>query len=112
MKGRWLLAIQPRLDDVPTLEQFRIWHSALHHQFCCDPLDPFEAMIVDLSKSEVSGQRRLRPLSAKQLPILEKKELDDRFDLVATCFRRSIELAPHLAVKPRRARDTGQGELF
>ena len=112
MKGKWLLAIQPRLDDVPTLEQFRIWHSALHYEFCCDPLDPFEALIVDLSRNQVSGQRRLRQLSTEQLPLLEKKELDDRFDLVATCFKRSIELVPQLSIKPRRATDTGQGELF
>jgi hypothetical protein len=112
MKGKWLLAIQPRLDDVPTLEQFRIWHSALHYQFCCDPLDPLDALIVDLSRNEVSGQRRLRRLSAEQLPILEKKELDDRFDLVASCFKRSIELVPELSIRRRRERDTGQGELF
>jgi Protein of unknown function (DUF2442) len=37
--------------------------------------------------------RRLRELSIEQLPILQKKELDDRFDLIASCFKRSIDLS-------------------
>src|ERR1700733_4495017 len=47
-KAKCLLALQPRLDSQPDYEQFRIWRSALHYEFCCDPLEPLEAIIIDL----------------------------------------------------------------
>jgi hypothetical protein len=110
-KKKCLLAIQPRLDDAPNYEQFRIWISALHYEFCCDPLDPLEALIVDLSRDELTNRRRLRELNPQNLPLLDKVELDKRLDSVATCYLRAIELIPEIARQPK-PKVPGQTEMF
>jgi hypothetical protein len=107
-----LVALQPRLDEQPNHEQFRIWHSALHYEFCCDPLEPLEALIVDLSRDEITGKRRLRELDLSKLALLDKTELDRRLDLVATCYLKAIELVPVLPVRQPKPKSTGQTELF
>jgi hypothetical protein len=110
-KKKCLLALQPRLDYSPSHEQFRIWHSALHYEFCCDPLEPLEAVIVDLSRNDETGKRRLRELGPSVLALLSKTELDQRLDLVARCYRKALEVVPDLPVR-RPKPTTGQSELF
>jgi hypothetical protein len=111
LKRRSLLALQPRLDDVPSFEQFRIWHSAIHYEFCTDPSEPLEAMIVDLSKNQVSGKRELHELTERKLPILERAELSARLTLVGSCYKRAIETVPHLPEKTPHKRSREQKEL-
>jgi hypothetical protein len=111
-KTKSLLALQPRQDNQPNYEQFRIWRSALHYEFCCDPLEPLEAIIIDLSRDFDSGKRILRELGSTVLPLLDKSELDRRLDLIATCYRRAIEVVPELPTRAPKPKPTGQGELF
>lgn len=108
---RWAIAVQPRLDDAPTLEQSRIWLSALHYEFCCDPLQPLEAMIIDLSREEFSGKRCLKELTAKNCPLLDKSELDARLDLVASCWKQAIETTP-IRARPRKGKDPNQKSML
>jgi len=112
-KGRKVaIALQPRLDYAPNDEQNRIWFSAVHYEFCCDPLDPLETMIVDLSKDATSGKRRLLELTSPKIAILPKKEFDERLDLIATCYEKAIDLVPELPAKPPKPKDPNQTELF
>ena len=111
-RRKCLLTLQPRLDDGPNHEQFRIWLSALHYEFCCDPLESLEAVIIDLSRDERTDKRRLRELTPLTLPLLEKSELDKRLDLVATCYLRAIELVPELPMRRPKPKATGQTEMF
>jgi hypothetical protein len=74
-------------------------------------MEPLDAMIVDLSKNQVSGKRELRELNARKLPLLEKSELDDRLTLVGTCYEKAIELVPHLPERAPNRRDRAQTEM-
>jgi hypothetical protein len=112
LKRKCLLVLQPRLDVFPDYEQFRIWLSAIHYEFCCDPLEPLEALIVDLSRDERTGKRRLRELDPSKMPLLDKAELDQRLDLVTNCYLKAIELVPVLPAHRQKTRDTGQTDLF
>jgi hypothetical protein len=96
---------------VPGFEQFRIWHSAIHYEFCTDPSEPLDAMIVDLSKNQVSGKRELRELTEKKLPLLERAELNARLRLIGSCYKKAIEVVPHLPERAPTHRHRGQKEL-
>jgi hypothetical protein len=111
-KRKCLLALQPRLDNAPKYEQYRIWRSALHYEFCCDPLEPLEAVIVDLSRDYDTGKRQIRELGPTILPLLDKTELDQRLDLVARCYRRALEVVPKLPAGRAKPKSPGQSELF
>ena len=112
LQKEYLLAIQPRLEDVPTDEQFRIWHSALHYEFCRGELGHLEVMIVDLSKNEISEKRELRELTSKKLPLLLPEETTQRLDLIGSCYQKAIELVPHLPERARTTKHSVQRELF
>ncbi|HTT99326.1 MAG TPA: hypothetical protein VMF58_14860 [Rhizomicrobium sp.] len=107
---RRLFALQPRLDFAPTYDQDQIWLSALYYEFCCDPLEPLQPSILDLSR-QGSG-RQLSELTSTQLPILAKEDLDARLDLVAKCFIRAREFVPAAEARPRKEKPTGQIDLF
>lgn len=111
-KEKCLLALQPRLDNEPTMEQFRIWRSALHYEFCCDPLEPLEAVIIDVSRDQDTGKRRLRELGHSTIPLLDKVELDRRLDIIATCYRKALEIVPRLPARRMHPKVPGQSELF
>lgn len=109
-----LLAVQPRLADAPNLEQIRIWLSSLYYEFCCDPLEPLEPLIVDLSRSEVTRLRALRELSPSTHPLLAKPELDTRFEVIVSCWKRAVELVPLRPTreKKRAAEESKQKDIF
>lgn len=107
-----LVALQPRLDFAPDRDQFSIWLSALHYQFCADPIDPLEALILDVSKDRQTGKRRLTRLTPANRPLLSLDELNSRLDLVASCFGRAKEIVPDLPIQPTKRGDPSQGELL
>jgi hypothetical protein len=109
---RYLLALQPRLDYAPTLEQERIWLSSLYYEFCCDRLQPLRPAIVDLGRDKGASKRELRELGIEQLPILELGELNARLSLIASCYKRAIEMVPPPSPKPKEQKPSGQGKLF
>ncbi len=111
LNKRFLLALQPRLEDVPNFEQFRIWHSALDYEFCTNSSELPETMIVDLSKNLVSGKRELRELTSVKLPLLERTELRSRLELIASCYKRAIDEVPHLPERQHHPRNARQKEL-
>lgn len=95
-KSDWLVALQPRQDDIPNDEQFSMWRSALVYEFCGGE---DTAMIVDLSKNPISQKRELREITARKFPLLAKSELDERLELVGHCYRTAIDIIPE---RPRR----------
>lgn len=101
----FLLALQPRSEDIPNLEQFRIWHSALHHVFCAKRTD-MQVMIVDLAKNNISGKREVQELTNSRLPLLDPRELNDRLALTVSCFRKADEIVPKSP--PSKPRSPGQ----
>jgi hypothetical protein len=105
-KSEWLVALQPRQGDIPNDEQFCMWRSALVYEFCAGQ---DAAMIVDLSKNPVSDKRELREVTATKFPLLAKNELDERLELVSSCYRKAIDLIPE---RPRRpTRDDGEPDF-
>jgi hypothetical protein len=94
--SEWVVALQPRQEDIPNDEQFCMWRSALTYLYGAEK---DVVMIVDLSKNVVSQKRELRELTAKKFPLLSKVELNDRLDVVAACYRKAVELVPE---RPRR----------
>jgi len=109
---RRLIALQPRQDFAPTLEQSQIWISALYYEFCCDPLEPLQPSILDLSRGIGKGKRSLSELTSKQLSVLSKDELDSRLDMVARSFVRARDLVPPPKLKPSPKPSTGQSDFF
>lgn len=109
---RRLIGLQPRQDFAPTHLQDQIWMSALYYEFCCDPLEPLDPLILDLSRPSVAAARCLTELTSAQLAILSKDELDARLDRVARCFEAAREVVPPPAPRARKAKPTGQIELF
>lgn len=99
-KDEFILALQPRSENAPNLEQFRIWHSALLHEFCDIDKKP-DVMIIDLSKSLVSGKRQISEFTSQKLQTLERSELNDRLMLVTSCYQQAVLIVPD---KPRRYR--------
>lgn len=95
-ESEWLVALQPRQEDVPNSEQFAMWRSALFYSFC-DGED--DVMIVDLSKSPVHHKRQLSEIKSSKYPLLSLTDLEERLDLVVSCYKRSIEIVPE---RPRR----------
>lgn len=90
-KTDWIVALQPRQDEIPNTEQFAMWRSALFYEYC-DGSDI--SMIVDLSKNLVSQKRELREITSRKYPLLEKAELDERLETVAACYLKAIEVVP------------------
>ena len=89
--SEWVVALQPRQDDPPSEEQFCMWRSAIYYLFCGDRDD---AMIIDLSMNPVSKKRELHEITARKHPLVDKRELEERLELVASCYRRAIEIVP------------------
>lgn len=109
---RCLVALQPRQDFAPTHAQDQIWISALFHEFCRDPLEPLEPLILDLSKRTGKHHRSLTELTRMDLPILSKDELDGRLDMVAKCFALAKDMVPPAESKPRPQKPSEQIDLF
>jgi hypothetical protein len=107
----FFLALQPRADDTPNLEQFRMWRSALHYEYIQSNLDDAEAMIVDFSRNPVNRKRELSEFSSQKLPLLSREELESRFQIVVTCFLKAIELVPNDPSRKSRG-SQAQGKLF
>jgi hypothetical protein len=101
-ESEWLVALQPRQDDVPNDEQFSMWRSALVYEFCAGE---DAVMIVDLSKNPVNQKRELRELTARKFPLLARRELDERLDLVAHCYRQAMDTIPERPRRPSRDHD-------
>jgi hypothetical protein len=101
-KSEWLVALQPRQDDIPNDEQFKIWRSVLVYEFCAGE---DAAMIVDLSRNSVNQKRELRELTARKFPLLTKNELDERLEFVGACYRKAIDLVPERPRPPSRDKD-------
>jgi len=109
---RRLFAIQPRLDYAPKPDQEQIWLSALHYEFCCDPLQPLKPSIIDLARSHKTHARSLVEITSANLPILDKEELDAKLDRVARCFVLAKGLVPPVEPRKSKEKDTGQIEMF
>lgn len=90
-KSEWLVALQPRQDNVPNEEQFRMWRTALSLEF---GLADEATMIVDLSKNVVTQKRELREITSRKFAALSKDELDARFELIASCYAKAVEIVP------------------
>jgi hypothetical protein len=95
-KKEWIVALQPRQDSFPSAEQFRMWRSALYYEFC---KNEDLVMIVDLSKNPVSQKRELHEITARKHALVNQSELDERLELVASCYNKAIEIVPE---RPRR----------
>jgi hypothetical protein len=102
-KSDWLVALQPRQDDISNDEQFSMWRSALVYEFCSGE---DAAMIVDLSKNPISQKREVREITARKFPLLAKSELDERLELVGHCYRTAIDLVPERPRRPPPRDDT------
>jgi hypothetical protein len=87
----WLVALQPRQNEIPNDEQFAMWRSVLCYEY--EAADD-RVMIVDISKNPVSQKRELREITSRKFPMISKSILDDRLDLVASCYRKAIEIVP------------------
>lgn len=111
-KETFVVALQPRLEDVPDDEQFRIWLSAIHYSYCENLDDRLIAMIVDLSKNRVNGQRQFRELEPTKMPLLASAEMNDRLGLVASCYNEAIKVVPEMRKSPERKEDKRQRKLF
>lgn len=94
--SEWVVALQPRQDEIPNDEQFAMWRSALCYEF---NVSKDEVMILDLSRNRVSGKREIREITGRKFPLLPKAELDDRLNLTASSYQRAIEIVPE---RPRR----------
>jgi hypothetical protein len=101
-KSEWLVALQPRQDDVPNDEQFRMWRSALVYEYCAGE---DAVMIVDLSRNSVSQKRELRELTARKCPLMTKSELDERLEVVTRCYRKATDAVPERPRRLSRAND-------
>jgi hypothetical protein len=104
----FLLALQPRAEDVPTLDQFKIWHSCLFYNFLVSK--SADVMIVDLSKNAVNGKRELRELTSRKLPLLGKGPSEFRLSNVLRQFDRALKAAPSQPKKrpgPKGQKDFG-----
>jgi hypothetical protein len=112
LKKKCVLALQPRLEDVPTNEQFRIWLSAMHYRYCKDSAGTLSAMIVDLSKNPVSGKRELREITSRKFPLLPEKEMNARFQLIASSYGRAIQEVPDLPLNPWSRKSSAQKRLI
>ncbi len=111
LKQKFALALQPRLENVPTDEQFRIWLSALNYRYCHSPADSVSPMIVDLSKNPVSGKRELRELISRKIPLLSEAEMNTRLHVVASNYKMAINQIPELPTKTKPKTNPGQGHL-
>jgi hypothetical protein len=92
LKREFVLALQPRAEDIPNLEQFRLWHSSLYYNYAVE--HSIDALIIDVSKNGVSGNRELRELHQSKIPLLEKRMLDERLGRVAIQYFRALEEVP------------------
>ena len=105
-KSEWIVALQPRQDDVPNDNQFSMWRSALSYEFCPDR---DRAMIVDLSRNSVNQKRELREITSSKFPLLTKAELDEKLEFVVFCYGRATEIVPE---RPRRPARNDDGPEF
>lgn len=112
LKRKFVLGLQPRLENIPTDEQFRIWLSALHYQYCIGRSEPLGAMIVDLSKSTVNGKRELRELTSKKIPLLSIDEMNERMTLVGLSYNQAIKVVPELPSRPTPKISPAQRKLI
>ena len=112
LNKKFVIALQPRLEDVPTNEQFRIWLSAIQHRYCNNVSDNREPMIVDLAKNLVSGKRELREITKEKIELLDQIEFDGRLTLVARNYKKAIEIVPELPERPPPKQDRRQKKLL
>lgn len=89
--SEWLIGLQPRQNEIPNDEQFAMWRSALCYEFSTSSN---AVMILDLSKNPVTGRRETREITERKFPLLSKAELEERLDLVVSCYRKAVEIVP------------------
>ena len=106
---KFVVGLQPRAEDVPNIEQYRIWHSALFHHFAATVVPQIEVMIVDLAKNPVNGNRELRELTARKLSLLPIEILNERLNFVATLFEKAGSISSRAESEVRK--QSKQGEL-
>jgi hypothetical protein len=108
--SEFVLALQPRSGNAPNPEQLRIWHSAISYKYCVEAKD-LDVMIIDLSKSPVSGKRQLNEFSSAKLKILDQNELNERLKLVFGCYEQAILILPEKR-RPHRVESRDQKKLL
>ena len=102
-----IVALQPRAESVPNLEQYRIWHSSLFYEYSEEKAT--DAVIIDLSKNTINGNRELSELDSRKLPFLEKHSISDRLDQVALQFFKALDDSPK--IKGPLSGSSKQGKL-
>lgn len=100
--GRWVVGLQPRLDDGPDLRfQMQTWLALTHEAYCTDPLAPAVPLILDVSRDLVTDKRGFNAIDTTVLSLISRDELNLRMNLFIDCYIRAIEIVP---VRARRQR--------
>lgn len=98
--GRWVVGLQPRLDEGPDLVwQMQTWAAFLNEAFCLDPLNRAAPLILDCSRDKKTGCRGFHAIDPAILPLITRAELNRRMDSFIDCYKRATELVP---VRPQR----------
>lgn len=101
-RGRWVVGLQPRLDNAPSLEwQIETWLSFLNEAYCADPLAPATPLILDVSRNPLTGLRGFHAVDPAVVKILSKSELDARMDQFLDCYEEAKKIIP---VRPKKSR--------
>jgi hypothetical protein len=102
-KGRWVVGLQPRLDNAPSLDwQIETWLSFLNEAYCTDPLAPAVPFVLDASRNPMTGLRGLHAIDPAVVKLLSRDELNSRMDQFLDCYEEAKRIVPVRPKKPHR----------